>query len=123
LWATKAAKTRAVTREIKAPVKAPAKGEGKARKSAAAWIKRRTDWVPAHGKPEQYAGMLTAPEVLGKLSTKGILAARELQKEAHAAYMSQGKHGGGHALQAAGLIRNSLGAELAAVMPQLWWYH
>lgn len=96
---------------------------GPASKADREWVKRRTSWVERHGKPAQYAGMLPASEVVGKVKGKTLSKIRKAQKAAHVAWVKQGKHGGGNALIIAESIRETLGEELAAIMPQLWWYH
>lgn len=116
VWSRKAAKTRAKTEPIKAPARAP-KADSKTKRAAREWVSRRSARVDPTGR---YA---SPDQISGTLPPTAILAARELQREAHAAWVKQKKHGGGRALEVANLIRESLGEELAALMPQLWWYH
>jgi hypothetical protein len=111
LWAAKAGK---------AAHKAAATKQAKSDRD---WVKRRSSWVTKHGKPEQYAGAASASEIVRKVKGKALHAIRKAQQKAHRAYMEQGKHGGGNAFVIAEGIQRSLGAELAAMMPQLWWYH
>lgn len=111
-WAGKAAKTRKVERTI---AERPRAATSQDRKKAREWIERRTK------KLGEKAG--DAKEILTRLGPKAVLAARELQRAAHAAYAGRQSKPGGRAREIANQIRENLGEELAAIMPQLWWYH
>jgi hypothetical protein len=67
--------------------------------------------------------VLTPAEIAAKVPAKLIDKARAVHDGAHVAWVRQGKHGGGDALIMAESIRQELGEEIAAIMPQLWWYH
>lgn len=127
-WATKAAKTRSTERAIERPAPA-AKVPSKERKQARDWINRRTEKVAQqveHSRAKGKRGLpdpVSGAEVLRKLGPGAILAARKLQKAAHKAYGQAGHKPGGRAREIAQQIRDALGSQLAAAMPQLWWYH
>lgn len=121
IWARKAAETRAAPARKRAPASAE-------RSRARAWLKRRS--VKVEQQLEHTPSLrnlhptpATANEILSKLGTKAIKKIRTLQKQAHNQYRRQGEHGGGAALATSDLIREALGDQLAAMMPQLWWYH
>jgi hypothetical protein len=126
VWAAKATKTRA--RE-KAIAKREPQARASDRKAARDWINRRTVKVNQQiehsrkGKKKGLPSAMRGSEALKTLGPKAILAARELQRAAHKAYVRSGSKGGGRALKAADQIRDALGPQLAAALPQLWYYH
>lgn len=128
VWASKAATT--VKRSAARPVKggggqrrpganartterrAPGPSPSSERKAAREWLARRSKQIG--GDPDK---------ILATLGPSTVLALREVQKEAHRAYKGKGKRGRTRAGRIAEQVRSALGAELAAAMPQLWFYH
>jgi hypothetical protein len=84
------------------------------RKAAVAYLNRRAAVTDAP---------LDATAVVAEAGAKAVLAAAELRRAAHRAYVAQGKHGGGKARKIWEVLRDSLGADLASMVPGLTYYH